>query len=78
MTPVAGAITGTVAAAGGGDTAASANDETLKSLQKHYMAAITSLNPQIPNTGDNSDKAAEVEDPEAKKVTKLLLVLVKF
>ena len=56
----------------GGDTAAltaaSANDETLKSLQKHYMAAITSLNPQLPTTGDNSDKAAEVDDPEAKKV----------
>ena len=31
-------------------SAVAAPDQTLKSLQKHYMNAITSLNPNLPNT----------------------------
>ena len=64
------------AAAGGvsttGDTAG-VNDETLKSLQKHYMNAITSLNPGAVCQESTEKTSADCEDPEAKKVVKYFL-----
>ena len=47
--PGGGGGAGYHAAAGSERTPGSANnDQTLKSLQKHYMNAITSLNPSLP------------------------------
>jgi len=52
------------------------NEQTLKSLQKHYMNAITSLNPQLPING-SLEKAAVAEDPDAKKPTELIDDILK-
>ena len=52
-----GGVGGAAGGAGGGyggqapserTPGAATNDQTLKSLQKHYMNAITSLNPTLP------------------------------
>jgi len=61
---------------GSGSTSAN-NEQTLKSLQKHYMNAITSLNPQLPHNG-TPEKSQPTEDPDAKKPTELIDDILKL
>jgi len=66
-------------AAGSERTPGSANnDQTLKSLQKHYMNAITSLNPSLPTQGSTEKVVAAEEDSEAKKPTELIDGILKL